>query len=159
MSSLTSADTEQVLQRYRRLRADDKLALLWYVYREMGQSVTPAAPGAAEPAIADGLYEQVKSLPQPAQLEVQREIVRRADTRLAREYGSLSANTKLLFWYRLAQGMENGEIISMPDDYSCSEAIAPLIVQTQSLSFQSQITFLRQAVVEGGSEPRPGSDL
>ena len=32
---------------FEKLGVDDKLALLWYAYTEMGRSITPAAVGAA----------------------------------------------------------------------------------------------------------------
>ena len=47
----------------------------------------------------------------------QRDIAGKADTRLSRQYGSLSPETKLAFWYLLAQGMESGTIIPMPPNY------------------------------------------
>ncbi|MFB2980785.1 orange carotenoid protein N-terminal domain-containing protein [Microseira sp. BLCC-F43] len=30
---------------FKRLSVDDQLAALWYIYTEMGRSITPAAPG------------------------------------------------------------------------------------------------------------------
>ncbi len=38
------------------LETDQKLALLWFIYTEVGKSITPAAPGAstASPTIAEG---------------------------------------------------------------------------------------------------------
>ncbi len=42
------------------LSVDDQLGLLWFVYTEMGKSITPAAPGASGAEIAQGLFEQVR---------------------------------------------------------------------------------------------------
>ncbi|MDB9313873.1 orange carotenoid protein N-terminal domain-containing protein, partial [Spirulina sp. CS-785/01] len=146
-------DLDEVLDTYEKLRSDDKLALLWLVYVHMGGQITPAAPGAAEPAIADGLYNQVKDLSYQDQLEVQRELVRGADTAITRQYGAFSENSKLLFWYRLAQGMETEEIVPMPDEYQMDAEARTLLAKVEQLEFQEQITFLRKAVGLAGSTP------
>jgi len=160
VSSLNlDANLKQALDTYNSLSVDDKLAFLWFVYTKMGSSITPAAPGAAEDAIAEGLYNQVKELSQQEQLEVQRNLLQNADTTISREYGSLKENTKLLFWYRLAQGMDSGTIIPMPEDYKMADAGQQLLTQLEGMEFQQQITFLRSSVVDAGSEPKPGAGI
>ncbi|NEO25771.1 MAG: Orange carotenoid protein [Kamptonema sp. SIO4C4] len=144
---------DEVIKTYQKLRTDDKLALLWLAYTQMGGQITPAAPGAAEPAIAEGLYEQVKNLSYQDQLDVQRELVRGAETPITRQYGAFSKNSKLLFWYRLAQGMETEDIIPMPEEYEMDAEARTLLAQLDQLEFQEQITFLRKAVELAGSEP------
>lgn len=160
MSSLNlDANLKQALDTFNSLSVDDKLAFLWFVYTKMGSSITPAAPGAAEDAIAEGLYNQVKELSQQEQLEVQRKLLQNADTTISREYGSLKENTKLLFWYRLAQGMEGGTIIPMPDNYQMAGAGQQLLTQIEGMEFQQQITFLRSCVANAGSEPKSGAGI
>lgn len=150
---------KQALSGYDNLSTDEKLAFLWYVYLEMGKSVTPAAPGAAADEIAEGLYNQVKELSHQEQLQAQRNIIENKDEQIVREYGSLSENTKLFFWYRLAQGMEDGTIIPMPNDYQMSGATEQLLSSIKNLNFEQQITVLREAVASGGAEPKSGSQI
>jgi hypothetical protein len=152
-------NVSRALSSYNSLSTDDKLALLWYVYTKMGTSVTPAAPGAAADEIAEGLYNQVKELSFEEQLDVQRKIIEGQDNLISREYGSLSENTKLFFWYRLAQGMEAGTIVPMPDGYEPSGSVTQLLSQIESMEFEQQITFLRDAVVDAGAEPKSGSQI
>lgn len=152
-------DTNKSVERFKSLKIDDQLALLWYVYTEMGDRITPAAPATAEPAIAEGLFDQVKALSHQEQLEVQRNLLKGSDTLISREYGSLSDNTKLLFWYRLAQGMEKEIIIPMPEDYELPEEGRQLLAALESMEFEQQITFLRNCVTDSGSEPKSGSGL
>lgn len=147
----------RALSSYENLSTDDKLALLWYVYTKMGTSVTPAAPGAAADEIAEGLFNQVKELSFEEQLDVQRKIIEGQDTLISREYGSLSENTKLYFWYRLAQGMEAGTIVPVPDGYEASGSVKQLLSQVEAMDFEQQITFLRDAVIQGGAEPKAGT--
>ena len=125
----------------------------------MGTSITPAAPGTAADEIAEGLFNQVKELSFDEQLEAQRNIIEGKDTLISREYGSLSENTKLYFWYRLAQGMEAGTIIPVPDDYEATGAVNELLSQIEIMDFEQQITFLRDAVVNAGAEPKSGAQL
>jgi hypothetical protein len=159
MTANSELKVDQSLTGYERLSTDDKLALLWYVYTAMGTSVTSAAPGAASDEIAEGLFNQVKELPFEEQLNVQREIIEGADTLIPREYGSLSRNTKLLFWYRLAQGMEAETIIPVPDDYKPNGSVTQLQSQIEQMDFEQQITFLRDAVMKAGSEPNSGGKI
>jgi len=43
-------------------------------------------------------------MPHEQQLQLQRDLINKADSEYTRMYGSMSETTKLLFWYRLAQG-------------------------------------------------------
>lgn len=152
-------DVSRALSSYGSLSTDEKLALLWYVYTKMGTSVTPAAPGTAADEIVEGLFNQVKELSHEEQLDVQRKIIESQSTLISREYGSLSENSKLDFWYRLAQGMEAKTIVPMPDNYEPSGSVTQLLSQIESMEFQQQITFLRDAVVGAGAEPKSGSGI
>ena len=149
----------RALSSYGNLSTDEKLAFLWYVYTKMGTSVTPAAPGAAADEIVEGLYNQVKDLSHEEQLDIQRKIIESQDSMISREYGSFSENSKLYFWYRLAQGMETGTIVPMPDNYQASGSTTELLSQIEAMEFDQQITFLRDAVVGAGAEPKSGSGI
>ena len=149
----------RALSSYGNLSTDEKLAFLWYVYTKMGTSVTPAAPGAAADEIVEGLYNQVKDLSHEEQLDVQRKIIESQDSLISREYGAFSENSKLYFWYRLAQGMETGTIVPMPDNYQASGSTTELLSQIEAMEFDQQITFLRDAVVGAGAEPKAGADI
>ncbi len=160
MATTTSdKNINPALNSYKNLSTDEKLALLWYVYTKMGTSITPAAPGAAADEIAEGLFNQVKELPFEEQLGVQRNIIEGKDSLISREYGSLSENTKLYFWYRLAQGMEAGTIIPVPDNYEPTGGVTQLLSQIELMEFEQQITFLRDAVVNAGAEPKSGAQI
>ena len=158
-ATASDRDVSAALGSYSNLSTDEKLALLWYVYTKMGTSVTPAAPGAAADEIAEGLFKQVKELSFEEQMEVQRNIIESKDSLISREYGSLSENTKLYFWYRLAQGMEAGTIIPVPDDYKPAASVTELLSQIESMDFEQQITFLRDAVIKAGAEPNSGAAI
>jgi hypothetical protein len=159
MTSTTTSSYDQGKEAFKGLSVDDQLGLLWFVYTKIGSSVTPAAPGAAGSEIAQGLFNQVKELSHEEQLQVQRDIVSNADTLISREYGSLSPETKLAFWYFLAQGMENGTIIPVPPDYELPQEGKDLLARIESMDFQQQIDFLRGAVLPMGAEAKGGAEI
>ena len=155
MTSTTSNLHSEKVAAFQNLDADQQLGLFWFIYTEMGEAITPAAPGAstASPAIAEALFEQVKTLSHEEQLQLQRDLIDRKNTSFAREYGALSDTTKLLFWYLLAQGMSNGTVIPVPPDYKLSAAAASLFSQIRLLEFGEQITLFRDIVSPMGVDP------
>ncbi|MBD0268876.1 MAG: Orange carotenoid protein [Cyanobacteria bacterium Co-bin8] len=153
-------NTDNALENFRRLGTDEQLAWLWFVYEQMGDAVTPAAPGAASPEIAGGLFEQVKEQSHEQQLDTMRAIANRdANNQICREYGSLSANTKLAFWFFLSCGMDEGTIIPMPDDYKMSDEGQNLLAALESMELEQQIRVLRDAVAGMGAEPAAGAAI
>ncbi|WP_138505783.1 orange carotenoid protein N-terminal domain-containing protein [Nostoc sp. PA-18-2419] len=163
MTSTQTGDPiiRQHVEAWRKLDVDQQLALFWFIYKEMGGSITPAAPGAstASPAIAEGLFDQVKELSQEQQLQIQRDLINKADTEISRQYGSLGDTTKLLFWYLLAEGMKNGTVIPIPEDYELSSGSQTLFSQIQTLGFEQQITVFRDYVGPMGAESKPGAEI
>jgi len=151
----------KAVKAFQSLDVDEQLALFWFIYTEMGSSITPAAPGAStvSPDIAEGLFNQVKEMSHEEQLQVQRDLITKGDTVISREYGSLSDTTKLLFWYRLAQGMENATIIPMPPDYKLSSQSEELLNKIKEMGFEQQITLFRDYVSPMGTEPKQGAEV
>lgn len=149
------------VQAWRQLDTDTQLALFWFIYTEMGGAITPAAPNAStvSPEIAEGLFNQVQALNHEQQLQLQRDLINRVDNQLSRQYGSLSDTTKLLFWYRLAQGMDNQTIVPIPDDYQLDASAQQLLDRIKSLSFEQQITLFRDYVSPMGAEAKAGAGI
>jgi Orange carotenoid protein, N-terminal len=143
-----SDNYQQIAKDFRGLEVDQQLALFWFIYTKMGDSITPAAPAAstASEPIAQGLFDQVKEMSHEEQLQVQRDLIESKDTLISREYGGLSDTTKLLFWYLLAVGMEQGTIIPMPTEYQLSDRAQSLLNQLEQLEFEQQITLFRDIV-------------
>ncbi|MGC9505821.1 orange carotenoid protein N-terminal domain-containing protein [Baaleninema sp.] len=143
-----------VAARFSRLSVDDQLALLWFVYTEMGKSITPAAPGAARLHLAEGLLEQIKAMQPEEQLQVMRDLAAKRNTPTSRAYGALSVNTKLAFWYRLAQWMDEGTVIGVPQGYRMSRPAQEILnVLVTKADFSQQISILRKAVIDMGIDP------
>lgn len=147
---LLSEEVKQTVQVFDNLGTDEKLAFLYFVYEKMGDSVTPAAPAAAEPNLAPKLLgSEFYDLSEDDQLQVMRDIVDNRDTELSRAYGALTENNQLLVWYAWAQGMGD-TVVDLPADYKASEETNRLVPQLEKLDFESQISFLRQVAGEMG---------
>ena len=138
---------------FRTLGVDDQLAVLWFIYTEMGKSITPAAPGAARLQFAEGLLEQVKQLSHADQLQFMRDLVNKTSTPLTRAYGVLGTNTKLAFWFVLAELMRSGEVVPMPNGYQLARDGRKVLDAVRQLDMSQQITVLRNAVVNMGVDP------
>jgi hypothetical protein len=136
---------------FKGLSVDDQLGLLWFIYTETGYSITPAAPGAARLQFAEGLLNQIQTMPQADQLKVMRDLVSKVGTPISRAYGVLSANTKLAFWYQLAEFMREGTVVPVPTGYKLSRDADRTFAAIKALDFGQQITVLRKIVVDMGA--------
>jgi hypothetical protein len=138
---------------FKRLSVDNQLALLWYIYTEMGRSITPAAVGAARLQLAEGVLNQIKQMSLAQQLEVMRDLAAKKNTQISRSYGIWSANTKLAFWYELSELMVKDLVIPMPSNYQPSRDVVQVLEAIKQLEFGQQITVLRNSVVDMGVDP------
>lgn len=132
------------------LSVDDQLALLWYAYTEMGKTITPAAPGAARLQFAENLLKQIKEMSNEDQMQVMRELATNAETPISRAYGAFSVNTKLGFWYQLAELMTEGFVAPVPTGYQMSNGVKSVLETIKKLDPGQQITVLRNTVIDMG---------
>lgn len=138
---------------FQNLSTDEKLGLLWVIYENMGRAITPAAPGAARMQFAEGLLNQVREMAPQHQLQFMRDLVDKVNTPETRAYGVLTNNTKLAFWYQLAELMASGAVIPVPSYYQLPGHAVDVFGQISTLDFGQQITVLRQIVVDMGVDP------
>lgn len=148
-SQLLSPETQKVFASYSQLGTDDKLALLYYIYEAMGESITPAAPTAADPNLAPRLLGDYFTLSQDEQLAIMRQIAAGDDSDYSRAYGALGLNNKLMVWFAWAQGM--GEtVVDMPANYQAPQSLNSTLDQIKNLEFQEQISVLREIANQMG---------
>lgn len=147
--------TRKAIEAFEKLGTDEKLALLYYAYEKMGDSITPAAPAATEPELAPLLLGDYYNLSHEDQLNIMRDIVNRVDSDYSRAYGALKENNQLMVWYAWAQGMGD-TVVGMPGDYQASQAIKDALGGIEGLDFEEQISLLREiASTMGYSEIKP----
>ena len=60
--TLTADAVPAITARFKLLSAEDQLALIWFAYLEMGQTITVAAPGAARMQLARPILDQILAM-------------------------------------------------------------------------------------------------
>ncbi|AFY85701.1 MAG: hypothetical protein CLLPBCKN_002293 [Chroococcidiopsis cubana SAG 39.79] len=141
-SQALSAETQNIIKAFDALDTDAKLAWFYLVYKKMGDSITPAAPTAAEPELAPRLLGDFYELSDDEQLAIMRQIVNKENTDYSHAYGALKENNQLMVWYAWAQAMGD-TVVGMPSSYQASEPIKNLLSQTEGLEFEDQISIFR----------------
>ncbi|MEO0755305.1 MAG: orange carotenoid protein N-terminal domain-containing protein [Cyanobacteria bacterium J06648_16] len=149
-STLAADAIPATTARFAQLSAEDQLALIWFAYLEMGQTITIAAPGAANMQFAENTLNSIKSMTPLAQSQTMCDLVNRADTEVSRVYATWTPNLKLGFWYRLGEWMEQGLIAPIPEGYKLSANASAVLQSIRDLEPGQQITVLRNAVVDMG---------
>jgi Orange carotenoid protein, N-terminal len=152
--ALTS-QTQSIVEKFNKLSTDSKLAWFYLVYQRMGDSITRAAPLAAEPELAPMLVQDYLEFSNDQQLQIMREIVEGTDTDYSRTYGALKDNNQLLIWYIWAEAMGD-KVVGMPNNYQASESINDLLSEIEKLEFEGQMSVFRTIVNQmGHSKVKP----
>ena len=149
MAQYTQSPPAEYAEAFRNLSVDNQLALLWHLYIKMGGSVRPGDPEGTAPDTSDELFNKVQGKSHEEQLQIMRDLLTPSTTDIRQEYDSLSNNTKLAFWYRLAQGMENSTIVLVPSDFQLSTQAKELLSRLEPVGFELQYVFLRDALLAG----------
>ncbi len=137
-----SIETQNVVKAFESLQTAPKLALFYFIYEKMGDSITPAAPTATEPELAPRLLGDYYDLSKDEQLAIMRQIVNNEDTDYSRAYGALKENNQLMVWYAWAQAMGDS-VVGMPQNYEKTQAVSDVLSQIEKLDFDDQISVLR----------------
>lgn len=149
MTYTTVDSVKQPLNEFNKFDADTKLALLWYGYLDIKENLNPAPANDVE-VLGNTLFEKVKVLSKEKQLQAQRDVVEGNGTDISKEYGALSSSGALEFWLLLAQGMEAGTIVTVPDGYSLPEQTNDFVEMVKNLDFEERVNFTRNAVAQMG---------
>jgi hypothetical protein len=154
--TLSADAVPAITARFRLLNAEDQLALIWFAYLEMGQTITIAAPGAARMQFAEPVLNQIKAMDFAQQSQVMCDLANRSDTPIGRTYALWSVNIKLGFWYQLGEWMAAGLVAPIPEGYQLSSNAASVLSSVKGVEQGQQITLLRNFVVDMGFDPAKG---
>lgn len=142
----TTSQKEQK-QQFDALSVDEKLATLWYVYEGIGEERLENPDDNKESDSSSDLYNQIKGKSKEEQLQFMRDVLSSEDNDLTNAYNNLSNTTKIALWYRLGQGMAEGSVIQVPDDYDLSNDAKKLVGAINEMSFEQSYLFVRDAIV------------
>lgn len=146
-----------ITARFQLLSAEDQLALIWYAYLEMGNTITVAAPAAARMQFAERTLNDIKAMSFPEQSQVMCDLANRADNPICRTYSLWSVNIKLGFWYQLGEWMAAGLVAPIPEGYQLSANASAVLTSLKQVDQGQQITLLRNFVVDMGFDPEKGA--
>ncbi|AFZ30962.1 orange carotenoid protein N-terminal domain-containing protein [Gloeocapsa sp. BRSZ] len=138
------------VESFNQLSGEDQLALLWFVYTEMGVTITPAAVGAANMIFAEKTLTQIQQMPAQEQTQVMCDLVNHTDTPICRTYSSFGTNVKLGFWYQLSEWMKQGIVAPIPEGYQLSTKASDVLQAIRQLEPGQQLTVLQDIVVNMG---------
>ena len=136
------------------LEIDEQLAVLWYVYRDVVKdNITPEPERPNENLDrSEDLINKIKQMSPEDQLQVQRDLIIGKDGAEFQTYKEYSSNQKLFFWYRLAEEMERGNAVRVPDDFQLSPDAQQLLDSVTGLGFTQQLVFIKDVVGLGAAQ-------
>ena len=147
-----------ITARYKLLSAEDQLALIWFAYLEMGQSITIAAPGAARMALAQPTLDEIVAMSFDEQTKVMCDLAAKIESPISTLYAYWSVNVKLGFWYELGELMRQGKVAPIPQGYKLSANASSVLDAVKKVEQGQQITLLRNFVVDMGFDPNLDDD-
>lgn len=141
------------VESFDQLSAEDRLALLWFAYTEMGVTITPAAMQAASMMFAEKTLAQIEQMPALEQTQVMCDLINHTDTPICRTYSYFGMNVKLGFWYQLGEWMKQGIVAGIPEGYKLSTKASDVLQTIRQLEGGQQLSVLRDIVVNMGYSP------
>lgn len=136
------------------LSVEERLRLLWAVYKSIEGLVVPLFPSSAKRnGLVGSLSHQVANLPYQEQVQFLHDLLKQVRTPLTRDYGILSSNAKLAFWYELAEQMSSREANRDPESYQLSAPAHAVFEQVMTLQLSQQIAVLRLITGKMGINP------
>ncbi|MCP9771163.1 orange carotenoid-binding protein [Synechococcus sp. Tobar12-5m-g] len=141
------------IARFNQLGVEDKLALIWFAYLEMGKTLSIATPDPVNMQFASSTLSQIKLMNFDEQSQLMHDLASRTDRPICRIYATWSVNIKLGFWYQLGKWMEEGIVTPIPQGYQLSANSSAVLQAIRVVDTGQQITILRNAVVDMGFEP------
>jgi len=168
MTSANKDSVNQSVKEFKSLEIDERLATLALIYNQVASALPSAALGNTSPEVS-GLVKQIDQMSKQEQVDALRdilpakrtdqdevtldpnpskalaELVKGGTTVPTHEYGSMSAESKLAFWYQLGQKLGK-TIVAIPTDYHPSDKATDLFNSLKSLEVDQQLSFLSQVV-------------
>ncbi len=140
--------------RFNKLEGEDKLALIWFAYLEMGETLSIAIPDPVNMQFASSTLSQIKLMSFSEQSQLMRDLASRTDRPICRIYATWSVNIKLGFWYQMGKWMEEGIVTPIPQSYKLSANTSAVLQAIRVVADPGQqIMILRSAVVDMGFDP------
>ena len=134
-------------EKFQSLSSDDQLAVLWRLYDGLGESTIENPDDNKESDNSSDLFNQISGKSKDDQLQFMRDVLSGESNDSTSAYQKLSNTTKIALWYRLGQGMAEGSVIQVPDDYSLASEGKELAQSLDELDFDQKYIFMRNVLL------------
>lgn len=134
-------------EKFQALGGDDKLAVLWYLYDALGETTIENPDDNKESDNSSDLYKQLADKSKDDQLQFMRDVLSGESNDATSAYKNLSNTTKVALWYRLGQGMAEGSVIPVPDDYSLPSEAQGVVSSLSAIDFEQKYNFMRNVLL------------
>ncbi|MBE9062465.1 orange carotenoid-binding protein [cf. Phormidesmis sp. LEGE 11477] len=151
--TLTADVVPATITRFNQLEVEDKLALIWFAYLEMGKALSITTPDPVNMQFVSSTLSQIKLMSFSEQSQLMHDLASRTDRPICRLYATWAANIKLGFWHQLGKWMEEGIVTPVPQVYQLSLNASAVLQSIRVVDPGQQITILRNAVVDMGFDP------
>jgi Orange carotenoid protein, N-terminal len=172
MASTDVKNVETVILKYRALDADDKLAVLAQLYGEVAAEVAPTfSQSNVVDEGATNLVKQIQQMSSEQQLDALRGLVagkqsegesvldehptkalgelfaggKDSTSFSTSEYDSLSSDSRLFFWFQLAQNLGKS-IVGVPNDYMPNERVSEVLDLVGTPGVEDLVSLLKKAL-------------
>jgi Orange carotenoid protein, N-terminal/Nuclear transport factor 2 (NTF2) domain len=139
-----------IIARFKQLTIEDRLALIWFAYLEMGKKLSIVTPDAVNMQFVSSTLSQIERMSFAEQEELMRDLASGVDRPICRIYATWSVNIKLGFWFQLGKWMEAGIVSPIPQGYQLSANALAVLQAIRDIDPGQQITVLRNTVVDMG---------
>ncbi|MGB3136463.1 MAG: orange carotenoid protein N-terminal domain-containing protein [Nodosilinea sp.] len=136
---------EQTVQAFEAVEVDCKIAVLWQIYKTLGQAFATIAPVALFSQAVQQLLNQFQQVDSDDQAAVLRDILAGADTRFTQVYQALNTNMRLAFWYRLFQLMPASRL-PLAACQDGSPRTEGLLAHLNTMGLNERVHFLRRVI-------------
>lgn len=149
------ANQEQTLKVFQGFSVDDRLALLWQIYKTFGGEISQeSSTDTAGYEALDSLVPEVQQMQPEEQLQVMRDLISGADTPIDNTYRVMNSSDQMAFWYRLAQGMDDKTIVQAPSDYQLPTEAEGFLRAINGAEFEEKVIFFRNVVSHIGNQSK-----
>ncbi len=172
MTNADVSNVQTVILKYRALSADDKLTLLAQLYGEVAQEIAPTVSQTnVTDEAATNLVKQIQQLSSERQVDALRGLVegKQSDGETvldehptkalgelftggedsssfsSKEYDSLTTDSRLFFWFQLAQNLGKS-VVGIPADHMPNERVSEILDLVGTPSVEDLVSLLKKAL-------------
>lgn len=125
---------------------DTRLVMVWVMAKQLHKAHKTTAPAAIFSQVVHRLVQEVHLVHREDRLEVLREIIAGANTRLGEAYSALDNNMRLAFWYRLVNGKSHRNLSNQLRQLGESRGMEEVLADLYQRDFNELVRLFNRTV-------------